>query len=310
MEIELSEYATGKVIYKNVYPHNFEVNNDIDENIREIRSDHYSIKINEKWFEGIHISINEIETLKVVDFVFKASDENVGLLYCMEGNMNYYSDQKIKKIFSIGARQQNITAGKLSHVSFDVTGKAKYIYIQLTKSYYQRVANTSYTDENFLDDTIIQPEIEFLLLSLINSQYKGRASRLFIESKIFELIIFYLDQKSRQVTFSLKKDDVEKILLAKHLIESDLQKPYSLLELSRKAGINDYKLKKGFKEITGYTVFGYLYKIRMEQAYYYLAKQKKSVNEVSFLVGYKNPQHFIVAFKKLYKILPGSLNKS
>ena len=180
MEIELSEYATGKVIYKNAYPHNFEVNNDIGENFSEILGDNYNIKINEKWFEGIHISVNEIDTVKQEDFVFKANDENIGLLYCMEGNLNYYRNQKVNKVLSIGAKQQNITAGKLSNVSFDVTGKAKYIYIQLTKSYYQRVANTSYADENFLDDSIIQPEIEFLLLSLINSPYKGRASRVFI----------------------------------------------------------------------------------------------------------------------------------
>ena len=310
MEIELLEYSTGKVIYKNEYPQNFEVSHDIDENIREIKGNHYNIKISEKWFEGIHISINEIDTVKLADFVFKASDENIGLFYCMEGNMNYHNDLKISKILSTNVSEEPITADRLSNIAFDVEGRAKYIYIQLTKSYYQRVTNTLYSDENFLHKGIIQPGIEFLLSSIVNSQYKGRASRLFIESKIFELIIFYLDQKSKLVTFSLKKDDVEKILMAKYLIESDLQKPSSLLELSRKVGINDYKLKKGFKELTGYTVFGYLYKIRMEQAYHYLSHQKKAVNEVSFLVGYKNAQHFIVAFKKLYKILPGSLNKS
>jgi len=248
MEIELSEYASGNVIYKNVYPHNFEVGNDIDENIMEIQGCEYKIKINEKWFEGIHISITEIETLRLEDFVFKTSDENIGLLYCMEGSLNYSSDRKQNTLLSISAKQQHITAGKLSNVVFDVMGRAKYIYIQLTKSYYQRVANAMYADDIFSNKSIIQPEIEFLLLSLIKSQYKGRASRLFIESKIFELIIFYIDQQSKQVAFSLKKDDVEKILVAKNLIESDLQKPNSLIELSRKAGINDYKLKKGFKE--------------------------------------------------------------
>jgi AraC-like DNA-binding protein len=48
----------------------------------------------------------------------------------------------------------------------------------------------------------------------------------------------------------------------------------------------------------------------MEKAHYFLSKEKKTVNEVAFLVGYKNAKHFITAFKKQYSVLPGSLNKS
>jgi AraC-like DNA-binding protein len=107
----------------------------------------------------------------------------------------------------------------------------------------------------------------------------------------------------------MKEEDVAKILLAKAIVEHNIQKPYSIIELSRKAGLNDYKLKKGFKEIIGYTVFGYLNHIRMEKAYKLLYNEKKSVNEVSFLVGYKNSQHFITAFKKKFNILPGSLKR-
>ncbi len=109
-------------------------------------------------------------------------------------------------------------------------------------------------------------------------------------------------------TTSMKKDDVEKILNAKRIVEENIQSPYSLIELSRKVGINDFKLKKGFKEVVGTTVFGYLYAIRMEKAHSYLLNDKKMVSEVAFLVGYKNAQHFIVAFKKRYHILPGQLN--
>lgn len=46
-----------------------------------------------------------------------------------------------------------------------------------------------------------------------------------------------------------------------------MAEPPSLLELSRLIGLNDYKLKTGFKEMYGTTVFGYLREQRLEKAY-------------------------------------------
>ena len=39
--------------------------------------------------------------------------------------------------------------------------------------------------------------------------------------------------------------------------------PPSLVELARKVGINDYKLKVGFREVFGTTVYKYLHTHRM-----------------------------------------------
>ncbi|RZL66772.1 MULTISPECIES: helix-turn-helix transcriptional regulator [Pedobacter] len=310
MGITISDYASGEIIYTNSYPYNFEVPKDIDENNREIIGVDYQLQISEKWFEGIHITITEIMTDIARDFKYTSTYDNIGFLYCMEGELNFHSNKAAEDFYKLTSKQQHIAQGQLSNTIVSVDGKLKYLHIQLTPSYYQRIADTKFIQESFPKENIVEPEMELLLQSIINSKYVGRANRLFIESKIFELIIHYIDQRNKPANFLIKRDDVEKILLAKQMVEADIQKPKSLVELSRKVGINDYKLKKGFKEITGYTVFGYLYKIRMEQAYHYLSQEKKSVNEVSYLVGYKNPQHFIYAFKKLYKVLPGSLNKS
>ncbi|RDC58583.1 AraC family transcriptional regulator [Pedobacter chinensis] len=310
MEVKLSEHATGKVVYTNTYPHNFDGKKDIDECEKEFIGETYQIRLKEKWFEGIHISITEIESVKDIDFLFELSQQNITFLYCLDGSLNYYCRNKLDHFLSIEKNQQSITVGQLNHVVFNSAGKTRYIYIQLTKPYYSKIANSEFKSDGSCNKKNIAPELALILQALLNHQHTGRVKRLFIEAKIFELIIFYINQKSGRDNFSLKKDDVDKIQLARQIVESNLQKPNSLIELSRKAGINDYKLKKGFKELTGCTVFGYLYKIRMEKAYHYLANEKKSVSEVSFLVGYKNAQHFITAFKKRYNILPGSLNKN
>ncbi|MFD2287300.1 helix-turn-helix domain-containing protein [Pedobacter petrophilus] len=309
MKIRLLEYHTQTTVYENTYGYNFDINGDLEESKQEIRTENYQVNLSEKWFNGIHISTAEIITQNAQDFYYESSQQHIGFLFCLNGSISYFNDAKTKHLLSLNHNQQNISAGQFNRVVFNISGKASYTYIQLTESYFSKVTNQCFIEQNGLTQNAITPEIELLLRTFEHPNYNGRMKRIFLESKIFELIISYL-QKKEVAAVSIKEEDVRKILFAKQLIESNLQHPCSLMELSRKAGINDYKLKKGFKTLIGYTVFGYLYKIRMERAHYFLLHEKKSVNEVAFLVGYKNAQHFISAFKKHYALLPGSLNKN
>jgi len=311
MEFKLSTYPKGNIIYKNSYSQNFDSNKDIDEIAVKLDTENTMLHFGEKWFSGIHISIVEIDPNKTEYFLFESSYPNIGFLFCLSGAMQYYLNHQLDNQLSLSKYEQNINAGKINAIKFSVTEKTKYIYIQLTESYFNKMAGREFIINNFLNtQESILPEISLMLQHLLSHKHEGRAKRLFLEARIFDLIIIYLNQKQEKLSVVLKQEDVDKILYAKQLVEKDLQKPNSLIELSRKAGINDYKLKKGFKELTGHTVFGYLYKIRMEKAYYLLSKEKRTVNEVAFLVGYKNAQHFIAAFKKQFHVLPGSLNKN
>ncbi|MFC3362230.1 helix-turn-helix domain-containing protein [Pedobacter fastidiosus] len=310
MEIKLSDHTTKKILFENTYPGNFNGGNDIDEHQAHLVEEDYSINIKEKWFEGIHISIVKISCASLTEFKFELSQNHIGFLFCLEGEAEYFDLHK-KRFLSIGKDQQDVSLGKMNQVIFRVHEEVKCVFIQLTQAYFFKITNKEF-DPNLssFKEIYISPEIALILHSLINHQYEGRIKRLFIESKIFELVIQFINKKESRAIISLKADDIKKILLAKKLIEDDLQSPSSLIELSRKVGINDYKLKKGFKEITGNTVFGYLYKLRMDKAHQLLSIEKKTVGEVSFLVGYKNAQHFIVAFKKQYNILPSSLKRN
>lgn len=137
--------------------------------------------------------------------------------------------------------------------------------------------------------------------------------RLYLEARTLEIMAVIINQLENQCQTSekptfLKANDIEKIYQAKQYIEKHLRNPCSLIELSRLVGLNDFKLKKGFREVMGTTVFGYLFNCRMQTASQLLL-QKKSVSEVSFLVGYKNPHHFTAAYKKKYGVLPSSVNR-
>ncbi|NJK75120.1 MAG: helix-turn-helix transcriptional regulator [Microcoleus sp. SU_5_6] len=90
---------------------------------------------------------------------------------------------------------------------------------------------------------------------------------------------------------------------------SNIESPPSLLELAKKAGINDYKLKIGFREVFGTTVFGYLRNQRMEQARQLLLEQQMNVSEVAQTVGYASLSQFSTAFKHYFGITPKTYQK-
>ena len=84
--------------------------------------------------------------------------------------------------------------------------------------------------------------------------------------------------------------------------------PPSLSELSRIIGINEFKLKKGFKEIFDTTVFGYLSETRLLIAKNDLYNNNKSVSQIAFELGYSSVQHFSNAFKKRFGIAPSKIS--
>jgi AraC family transcriptional regulator, transcriptional activator of the genes for pyochelin and ferripyochelin receptors len=79
-----------------------------------------------------------------------------------------------------------------------------------------------------------------------------------------------------------------------------------LIKLARQVGLNDYKLKRGFRQLFGTTVFGYLHAERMEKARTLLMNRQMKVTEVSHTVGYASLPSFSLAFRKRFGVSPRS----
>ncbi|WP_376779847.1 helix-turn-helix domain-containing protein [Sphingobacterium multivorum] len=73
------------------------------------------------------------------------------------------------------------------------------------------------------------------------------------------------------------------------------------------AGLNEYKLKRGFKEVFHQTAFSYLSDLRLELAKNQLLEGKKPVTEIAFEMGYCSLQHFSTAFKKKFAVSPSQV---
>ncbi len=153
------------------------------------------------------------------------------------------------------------------------------------------------------------PSIQIALYQMLNCPYQGLTKRLFLESKTVELIALQLEQsvfaKNRiRMSPALCPADIERIHEAKNIIICNMKQPPSLMELARRVGLNDFKLKIGFRHVFGKTVFGYLHEHRMEQSRQLLEDGKMNVKEVSYAVGYMDSGRFSDAFKKQFGVRP------
>jgi AraC-like DNA-binding protein len=137
----------------------------------------------------------------------------------------------------------------------------------------------------------------------------GGARALFMESKALELLACEVSDQERTSPLSLSPDDELRIRAAAELLRARLDDPPALAGLARQAGINEFKLKRGFRTLFGTTVFGYLRAHRLETARELLTGGHVSVMEASLRVGYACPSRFASAFRRHFGVPPSTMRR-
>ena len=165
--------------------------------------------------------------------------------------------------------------------------------------------------ENSTQKYYKEDDISNTMLFALNQMLLYRTSSitkdLYLKSKIYEIFSLIFDNKNidiDQCPFIMNDDQLKKIRLAKEIIINRYMDPPTLIDLSKEINLSLRKLKQGFKETYGTTVFKYLFEHKMELALKLLKDGENNVNEVSFKLGYSNASHFIYAFKNRFGITP------
>lgn len=168
--------------------------------------------------------------------------------------------------------------------------------------------NEDNKDKKYYKDGVISPSMAIVLNQLINYNLNKTIKNIYFKGKAYELLSLYFnrneDANIEQCPFLVDETNVIKIRKAKDIIVSRMAEPPSLQELSDEIGLNLKKLKEGFKQIYGDSVFSFLFDYKMEVARKLLEAGNDNVNEVGHKVGYSTSSHFISAFKKKYGTTP------
>ncbi|MEH2064874.1 MAG: AraC family transcriptional regulator [Nostoc sp.] len=161
---------------------------------------------------------------------------------------------------------------------------------------------------------VTTPTMQLLLRQILQCPYRGTLRQMYLEAKVLELLVLQITQwgenhQGLQRSQFFRADEIERLHHAKAILNQTLPHPPSLLDLASQIGLNDFKLKRGFREVFGTTVLRYVQSLRLEQAKQLLIETNLTIVEIASQVGYESLSHFGYLFKRQFGITPREYRK-
>lgn len=257
----------------------------------------------------------QLDLVKPVTFEICTTKPIIQLIFLMErfDNQMKHQIREIKEGTSVCPISLNASTAECLAVSMTEKHFCSFLEtINWDKKEAFSVMQASRTTNGLAEQCLsTSPEILNAIRAICTCDRKGSFKRLYMEAKVTELLLLQLEQYQKSATLGVKfsKTDIEKMYEARSLIIKNLTTPCSLIDLAKRVGTNEFKLKKQFKALFGTTVFGYLNEIKMNKAKQILQEGNLNVTEVAEQLGYKTSSHFVTAFKRYFGYSPGSVLK-
>jgi len=255
-------------------------------------------------------------------------DTILELQFALKGDLHYQLDDGIK-LFLTEGQYNMLYSPSVRKISWFDSGNSHTttLDIHFSPAYLQRMAVDFPELAALMEkrDKLISsllsaspanfsPDMLRVMNAIIDCNYTGDLRRVYMQSKVTELLLMALERIiSRRVEkksgIRLRQYDVEKLYESREYLLMNMDNPPTVIELAHKVGINDFKLKKGYKKLFGATIFEDFHRARMEKAKEYLSDKKKSLLEIALLTGYQDASNFSRAFKGYFGLTPGYIKK-
>ncbi len=159
-------------------------------------------------------------------------------------------------------------------------------------------------------------DVKYVLEQLINPPQDLPLIQLYKAAKIQEILALYLSEVFYEDTNGTSNKlseftqwDLKCIHHARQFLLENMDKNLTIESLSRVVGLNEYKLKKGFKIIFGQTIHAFFIEAKMKRASRLLQNSTVSISQIAYELGYNNVSHFSSSFKRIYKRTPRDYRK-
>lgn len=277
---------------------------------------------------GFSVDYAHLSQKDALEVQIEQDAPHLELHFELEGEKRFTGRGSSHADVSIGARSHSLLfipelKGELAFIP--VNQKKREVGIEFSMAYFNRLFNEdlsvlgdfgkdmlSGTPSTLADGLVTTPVMRQAIQDILQSPLQGMMKKIYVESKVLELLSLVVHQAKQSESRTgpeLRKDDIERLHYAKEIILQRMNEPCSLMQLAKLTGLNDFKLKKGFKDLFGTTVFGYLLEERMHLARRRLLEGEMSIAAIAMEVGYKNATHFTAAFKRYFGFLPSEAKK-
>ncbi|PMB47690.1 AraC family transcriptional regulator [Fischerella thermalis CCMEE 5201] len=275
---------------------------------------------------GLSVSIHEVELINDLVWIHDIFDDyQFGLSFFLSGKVRIErhgltdkTDESVGKYYSecnfnLKETEWWKAGEKFSRISlkiepqqfFQSFGEAELEQIPI----YLRQAVIGGNVQPYYHQGEITQQMWTGLCKILQCPYQGLMKQMYLESQAIELITLHFQQFQEQEIHEhsfpgRNLRDVDRIYQAKEILLSNLENPPSLIELARQVGLNEFKLKHGFRQVFGTSAFKYLHDYRLEQARQLLALGEMKVEEVALRVGFDSRSYFALAFRKKFGLNP------
>lgn len=301
----------------------------IDLNSKELVESNETISLDkasmtfQNWcFDGFRLAYNVLGQEQETTYAIRNDIDAVKIYFNRKGHSHIRYEQ-LSKSFSIRGGQYNMlyTAeldSRLSHID----NQSAMFSLQITRECFLnlieegRILLDPFTNKVagqqpalFANEWLpINTAIEKCIDDIVLCPFAGEMKRLYLRSKAVELFILFVQASSRRSgakeTIIRNAADRERLYFARDYLISNYADPVSLSELSKVTGLNEFKLKNGFRELFDSSVMDFLINFRLEQARELLTNTTKNISEIAYETGYSSPSYFSKAFKKKYGVNP------
>jgi AraC-like DNA-binding protein len=269
--------------------------------------------------KGFYVLYFQNESKEIQNFEREISSTFIQIHFCLRGNSKF--------LFNNGSYSFDVTDNRsillynpqrTLPINLEIQPKTTLVTLLISiekfhalfskESGYIPFLSDENSNKKYYDDTEIKPSVSLVLQQIINSNSNSSIRDLYVKGKVYELLSLHFQKEENTdgeyCPFLVDEQNVLKIRKAKEIIISRMAEPPSLHELAAEIGLNLKKLKEGFKQIYGDTVYSFLFDYKMEHSRKLLESNQFNVNEVGLQVGYSTASHFIAAFKKKFGTTP------
>lgn len=313
--------------FKRAFDENDFSNHDFKKDTFKISIPYGELRAKQWLFDGIRILYSETDLDQPTELDWKGDTELVTMHFNLQGRTSIKQDG-MSNAFELSGNQHNLFYGTNAEgkMKFDEL-RMKSFMIQFAKDSFLTISKDGNESLKLFADKIVSGTpvafsnanlnidlpLQTCINSILNCDYSNGLKRLFFLSKTIELLVLQAESfnnfQNSKPEYIKHDYDKERIVFARDYLVKNIESPPTLVALAKIAGINEYKLKRGFKEMFNQTAFSYLSDLRLELAKNDLLEGKKQATEIAFELGYCSLQHFSNAFKKKFAISPSQVRR-
>lgn len=249
-------------------------------------------------YSELHIQTQHQEHIHMV-FIL---DENFTIVYVspdVHAELGYETQDLIKESFSFLLSKNHIGLWRTigSKILDDEKYDERHRMILLDKNKNERFCSCLITSL-----FSVGSHNQYTIVSIYEPAKQGRM----MEDTVINKTGTVEKQRSKKPPNVITNAKDRKVLRAiyNHIIEN-LEKPLPHLpQLANNFGTNEFKLKYGFKQMYGTTVFRFLKNERMRKGKVLLENTSLPIKTIAEMCGYLNPSHFSKDFREAFGVSP------